>query len=99
MGNKLRRQQNASDSRRFADEGLSDSAVPALLKAPLGLLNSLLSVLPRKYTIENAEGDQIGSFRKGFSLRTRYDIEVDLDAYGKELILASVVAIRYKALV
>lgn len=66
---------------------------------PFGLLNSLLSVLPRKYTIENAEGDQIGSLRKGFSLRTRYDIELDLDAYGRELILASVVATRYKALV
>jgi uncharacterized protein YxjI len=52
-----------------------------------------MELLPHKYTIEDADGAQIGSIEERFSLRDRYDITVDKGVEGREAIIAAVAVI------
>jgi uncharacterized protein YxjI len=56
-------------------------------------LHELMELLPHKYTIEDADGAQIGSIEERFSLRDRYDITVDKGVEGREAIIAAVAVI------
>lgn len=62
----------------------------------VGLMRSLSDIaqlFPHRYTIENAEGEQIGTIQGKFSLRDRYEIELDEEIENKESILAAAVTI------
>lgn len=55
--------------------------------------SDIAELLPHKYTIENGEGEQIGTIKGRFSLRDKYSIELDENVENKETILAAAVTI------
>jgi uncharacterized protein YxjI len=62
----------------------------------VGLMRSLTDLaefFPHKYTIEDSEGNQIGTIQEHWSLRDRYDIELEEGLENREAILASVATI------
>ncbi|MFB6099746.1 MAG: LURP-one-related/scramblase family protein [Candidatus Nanohalobium sp.] len=62
----------------------------------IGLLrafSNIANMLPHKYTIEDAEGEQIGTIQGKFSLRDRYEIELEEGVENKEMILAAAITI------
>ncbi len=56
-------------------------------------ITSLAELLPHKYTIENNEGEQIGVIKGKFSIRDRYEIELEEGVENKESLLAAAVTI------
>lgn len=62
----------------------------------IGLLRAFSDVanlLPHKYTIENADGQQIGTIQGQFSFRDKYEIELEENVENKESILAAAITI------
>ncbi|MFB6175460.1 MAG: LURP-one-related/scramblase family protein [Candidatus Nanohalobium sp.] len=62
----------------------------------VGLLRALsdaAQLFPHKYTIENGEGDQIGTIQGKFSFRDKYVIELEESAEDREAIMAAAVTI------
>ncbi|QKQ98218.1 hypothetical protein GKQ38_01635 [Candidatus Nanohaloarchaea archaeon] len=62
----------------------------------VGLLRSLSDIaqlFPHRYTIENAEGEQIGTIQGQFSFRDKYEIELEEGVDNKETIIAAAVTI------
>ena len=57
-------------------------------------LNELFDMLPHKYTIEDAEDNQIGTIKQSFTLiRDRYEIELNKEVEDKEALLAAAITI------
>lgn len=63
----------------------------------VGLLRALTNIadyLPHKYTIEDGDGEQIGTISGSFTLiKDRYEIELDEGADNREAIMAAAVTI------
>lgn len=60
----------------------------------LRTLSDIFDILPHKYTIYNADRDQIGSIEAKLSIRDRYRIELgELGKVPKEAVLAAAVSI------
>lgn len=62
----------------------------------VGLLRTfsdLFELFPHRYTIENGEGEQVGTIQGKFSLRDRYEIELEEGVENKESILAAAITI------
>jgi uncharacterized protein YxjI len=59
----------------------------------LRALSDIAEIFPHRYTIENADGKQIGTIQGKFSIRDRYVIELDESAEDREAIMAAAVTI------
>jgi uncharacterized protein YxjI len=60
----------------------------------LRTLSDLADLLPHKYSIESADGKEIGTISQNFTLfKDRYVIELDEDAENREAIMAAAVTI------
>lgn len=62
----------------------------------VGLLRALTDIanlLPHRYNVEDEEGTQIGSIQGKFSIRDRYEINIDQEVEGREAIIAAAVTI------
>jgi len=59
----------------------------------LRTLSDIANFLPHKYTIEDSEGEQIGTIEGKFSIRDRYEINLEEGVSNKEAILAAAVTI------
>lgn len=61
-----------------------------------GLLRSISDIaqlLPHKYTIEDSSGKQTGTIQGKFSLRDKYEIELEEGIQNKEAIIAAAITI------
>jgi uncharacterized protein YxjI len=71
----------------------SRGAFVALLRN-IPYLNIVTHMIPHKYTIEDADGRQIGSIEGRFSIRDTYDIQIaDVEGLPKEAIVAAAIAV------
>ncbi len=59
----------------------------------LRFISDVFALLPHRYSIENAEGEKIGTIKGKFSLRDRYEIELEEGVENREAIIVAAITI------